>query len=677
MPVLLHDIVEVLAATAVMPLLLFLPGYAIASLLFARKVESQQRIITCAWAVVLSFATMPVLVYLAALCGSLVFPAVLVLTLDVIGLRQLFHAGHLRIHAKTLGWMSIWLLFVLIETIDLPWRGHLYVSGMVLDHSYRVAFIQTIATHGIPPPNPLFFPGGPQPLRYYYFWYALCALPVRFLHLEPRAVLIASCFAAGVALVSIVWLYMESLFAGRGKRIAAALLAITGLDVLVVIANTATGVPLDIDPEWWSHDQVTSWMDTVLWVPHHTAALVAALTALLLLWRTPATQGSRRSWPMIVLAGLGIASTFGLSVYIGITLVLLVGMWSLWLLKEGDRTKALPMAVALMISALAAFPLLRELSGRVGSGGGFPITFGIREMVNVSLFTGMLPSSLQAHPQITSTVLRLILLPVGYFVEFGAFGVAFVIAWMQNRRSPAAPGSPRRNLLFLTFASLLISTCIRSTAIQNNDFGYRSVLLTQFFLLLFTADVIAQWRSRGGKWNLRSGLLAAMLAVGLLSSVFQIAVLRLFSFRSPHSAEIALDLREGYQRLQTIATPTDVIGWPVPPPLSDRLQNERILHALHLLYAGHQTVATDDDCGAPFGGNPALCGDLQRDLRRLDRGIDKTAAVNICNQWGIRYLVATESEPVWTQKEAWPWTLPPVVRLPHMQVVTCGETKLP
>ncbi|MBS1815733.1 MAG: hypothetical protein JSS87_12735 [Acidobacteria bacterium] len=671
----LHDIVEVFAATAVMPLLLFLPGYAIVSLLFPDELEPQKRFVTWMWAVAISFATVPVLIYLAARWGSLIFPAVGLLVLDMLGLRQLIRRGELHIHAKTICWIAIWLIFVLVETIDLSWRGHLYVSGMVLDHSYRVAFIQTIATHGVPPQNPLYFPGEAQPLRYYYFWYALCALPVRFLHLEPRAVLVASCIAVGLALVSMVWLYTQSLFDGHGKYIGTALLAVTGLDVLVVIANTASGVPLDIDPEWWSRDQVTSWVDTVLWVPHHAAALIAALTALLLLWKNPVPRSSRLRWITVPLAALGISSAFGLSAYVGLAIVLLLAMWSLWLLKKGERTQAAQTILAIVLSAIPSLPLLLELSARTGSGHA-PIAFGIREMVHVDVFNELLASPIHSHPQLTSVFLRLLLLPIGYFVEFGAFGIAFFIALQQNKRS-STQHSPRASLLFLTVASLILCTFIRSTAIQNNDFGYRSVLLTQFFLLLLTTDVIVRWRNQGSRWNFRSALLAGMIFVGLAGSAYQIVVLRVYAFRSPHNAEVAYDLRSGYKQLQRIAAPADVIEWEPSPALTADLQPERLEHALHLLYADHQTASTDDDCGSPFGGKPTFCGSLQRDLLRLNRGADQAAAIEICDRWGIRYLVATESEPVWKMREAWPWRLPPVVQLPHMRVVTCGQTKLP
>jgi hypothetical protein len=63
---------------------------------------------------------------------------------------------------------------------------------------------------------------------------------------------------------------------------------VTGLDVIPATVNYLQKLPTDPDMEWWSPGQVTSWLDTVLWVPHHLASLVCGVFGFLLVWMSAA-----------------------------------------------------------------------------------------------------------------------------------------------------------------------------------------------------------------------------------------------------------------------------------------------------------------------------------------------------------------------------------------------------
>lgn len=669
MLLLLHDIAHILAAVAAMPLLLFLPGYALLKGIFPQR--QSPSFIENRWlaSFVVSFATVPIFVYLSAKAVSLSFAVIVILLIDVFALKDLLQNRQWTLHPKRCALFLAWIAFVIFIAVDLPYHGGLYIAGMALDHSYRCAFLQSIALHGIPPHNPLFFPGHPEQLRYYYFWYAVWAPLVRYLRLDPHAVLIASCITSGAALASIITLYVRNFFPEIKPRLALALLAVTGFDILVVLANHLQGFPLTIDMEWWSRDEVTSWIDTILWVPHHAAGLIAALTALFFLFKSREAVSSRIRFFCTLLAGFGIASAIGLSTYIGITTILLFIAWTLRMFFRGERRAALQTFAALSLAAVLIFPHFLELQGRAGTGHA-PLAFGIREMVDPNVATGLLPQSmLRDHYVLSMNLCRLLLLPVGYFAEFAVYLIVFLAAfrWRHDERI--------RSLLFLTTGSLIISTFLRSVAIENNDFGYRSILFAQFFLLLLTAKFISQWQQQGSRWHLRSVLVAIVIFIGVTSSLYQVIVLRTFMFRTPRNAEIAQNLRIGYQQFQSIARPNDVLMWEPAPDVA--ALDDRILHNLHLMYARHQTAATDIDCGAPFGGDPAPCEALQHDIKALSTGGTEPDAKAICARWGINYLVATENEPAWKEGTAWPWTLPAVIGLPHMRIVTCGQTKLP
>ena len=111
-----------------------------------------------------------------------------------------------------------------------------------LDQAYRVAFTNSIVHTGIPPVNPLYHLEWAAPLRYYYFWYAVCALCMEVAHVTARQALIASSVWAGIGLTAMIALFARYFLAirdGLHRYILAAalLLTVTGLDILPVLFN--------------------------------------------------------------------------------------------------------------------------------------------------------------------------------------------------------------------------------------------------------------------------------------------------------------------------------------------------------------------------------------------------------------------------------------------------------
>ena len=64
----------------------------------------------------------------------------------------------------------IWTVIAICSLSDLQLGHRLYYSTIALDYSVRTQFIHAISAGGIPPANPFFYPGQPEPLRYHYFW---------------------------------------------------------------------------------------------------------------------------------------------------------------------------------------------------------------------------------------------------------------------------------------------------------------------------------------------------------------------------------------------------------------------------------------------------------------------------------------------------------------------------
>ena len=181
--------------------------------------------------------------------------------------------------------------------------------------------------------------------------------------------MMASCVWSGAGLAAVIGLYCRHFLraprAGgdilRRTWITIALLAVTGMDILPAIAQYLQGQPTDPDMEWWSPGQVTSWLDSMLWVPHHLAALTCCVFGFLLVWMSW-NRGWREKVLCGVLAGVGFAASFGLSTYVSVAFGMVMAAWLLLALgwKEG-RSRCPALSVAGLVAVLLLLPYLREL----------------------------------------------------------------------------------------------------------------------------------------------------------------------------------------------------------------------------------------------------------------------------------------------------------------------------
>ncbi len=117
----------------------------------------------------------------------------------------------------------------------------------------------------------------------------------------------------------------------------------------------------------------------------------------------------------------------------------------------------------------------------------------------------------------------LLLMAPGYFAELGFYAVVLIIIM---RRMKELDGDTERTAIFLVLNGLVVSTFVRSTVIGMNDFGIRSMLVPQFFLLLLASlllDGTIKISRHSVKW-----LLGVTMAVGLVGTVYQAVLLRLF-----------------------------------------------------------------------------------------------------------------------------------------------------
>ncbi len=699
----LEDTAGVVRAAVGFAAALFSPGYlvgAATNLFNFRQRSLPERV---AWAIALSYCTGTIFTILAGRLFSLNAVAVSV-TVAAVATFMLLAVDRQRNHIPVNKHTVLLALFLLLaatvvvaELIDIQRGNRLHLSVTILDQSYRVVFTEALARGGIPPTNPLYHPGATAPLRYYYFWYALCAVCMKLAHVSARQALVASSIWSGLGLVAAIALFGRC-FLGIGQGIyrfiltAVLLLLVTGADLLPTLYSVFVDHTFNGDLEWWSTDQITSWFDSVLWVPNHVAAMICCATAFLLLWRTQekVSQGmTRREWVVVILvASAGVASAFGLSVYVAAGFAVLMVCWAArLLLRERNFQLAGSCLLAAATGVVLDFPYLRELlTGRSGTdlgtstGPAHLLQLSVRKMIDPSLITGLplLAPVKRADPRLLEQSARLLLLLPGYALELGFSGAVLVLVARDRRRLD----EPRRTALFLIVCGLTIVSFVRSAVIGNNDFGYRAALLPCFFLLLLAAEkMLARRDSRPGPSRhqpvpaqVETLVLTSLLLLGVAGTIFQAGALRLYvPLRSRAGTP-------GFDRLPEAAFAARTVYAAAGLPPNAIVQSNPITsfeygYLARMLYAGHGSATNyAEDCGAVFGGDPGPCPRTRAAMASLfvSPAPDSERAVDVCREFGVNFLAAVEADPAWRDRRGWVWTLPLTASSQGFRIMNCG-----
>ncbi len=596
----------------------------------------------------------------------------------------------------------IWIAVAIISLVDFQ-RGHqLFMSIATYDHASRVSWTESILRTGVPPVNPLYWYKHAAALRYYYFWNVVCAAVAQMACLPTRAVFIASCVWAGFALAALIGLYLKYFLAAgvrlrRQLLLCISLLMVTGLDICVNLWNVVyLGRELPNDLEWWSASQVTSWLDSLLWAPHHVVSLVCCMFAFLLAWMD-GKDGERKPVVTVILIAAALASAFGLSVYVAFGFFLIMLVWASWQIAiERKIRSVLLLAAGGAGAAVLLIPYLHQLTHGSSTGlqGGSVFAFAVREMLPPDglLTTHLFKTLATIHPTTARNIANLVLLAPGYAIELGFYLAVLFIYLVPAWRGHAPLTAAQRSLLVIATVTLVLVSFMRSSVLTSNDFGWRAALLMQFPLLLFGSEVIASWKLAECKSNATDAELAGLpqhipqwlrsiaafaLVIGVISTVCQVLMLR-FSIplaqahlravhdphagRLPHNAYISAI---GYAQLDGLI-PRDAIVQFNPDAEPYRQSRD-------LLEIDHQAALVVDKpyCGAELGGDPSGCPTMAAAIDSLFSGATAEHARTVCRQFGIQYLVVRVYDPAWNDKSGWVWTLKPVVEDPEFRALDC------
>ena len=596
----------------------------------------------------------------------------------------------------------IWAVAAVLMLVDFQSGHKLFMSNVIFDYAPRVSYVESVLHTGVPPANPLYWFRHASSMRYYYFWYVLCAAVARMSHLPARAVFIASCAWAGFVLAAITGLYLKH-FLSAGVRlrkqflVAIFLLSATGLDICVNFIDVLYfHHPMPGYLNVWTKGQITSWLVSILWDPHHVVSMACCMFAFLLAWLA-GKDGARGRAVSVLIIAAALASAFGLSIYVTFAFFLLMLAWAVWQFAfERKPRPAFILAAGGACAIVLLIPYLLELMHTQSNiQGGSVFVFEVREMIPPDallashLFSGLAVS----HPAAALNLVKLILLAPGYVVELGFSFAVFLIYLVPAWRKGVTLTPEHRALLVIAVASIPLLSFVRSGVLEGNDFGWRAALLLQYPLLLLASELLTGWRAaavkpvppaesgalhRGTPPWLRS-IASFALILGVMGTFYQVLIMR-----------FTLPVLEAAQHRD----PSDIasnglshdayIAYLGYAHLADSIPNTAIVQynpaALSIFWTSvdwvgidHQVAIAGDGagCGSELGGDPTGCKPMAADIDALFRVGSAERARAVCGRYGIQYLVVRIYDPVWNDKSSWAWTLNPVVADEDFRALDC------
>lgn len=689
------DLVQTTLATFAFALFLLPPGYLLgmASNAFCMRRRSGAEKILFSSA--FSIATAPILAVLLTRISSYRVTIAIFLMLAAISVAMLWRqlpwtSGVRRSTWISLGMVAGWFVLVQLSLADLQVGHRLYVSFVAFDHSVRIPFVEAAARSGVPPLNPFYGLGKIPILRYYYYWYVVCALPMRLFGLSAKACLNASVVWSGLGLASTIPLFLKYVLDEREHLraksvIGIALLGVTGLDLIPYAAVTISSRAWLADMEWWDPNQVTSWLGSLLWVPHHVASLTACMSGLLVLSAIDEESSIRQRVWATVISALAFASAAGLSVYVTFVFAVFGTLWALSSLARKRMKTVATYAITAVLSLALSLPFVLDLLqghsgtglGHAGNGERFAF-FALRGASDISEFLG----DLGIHNSLLLHLASLPVLLVMYALEFGFFALILVLD-LRGRQA-----GRKRPMLWVMFAvCLTMMSVLKSDATNVNDLGIRGMLVGQFALLILAAPIVHAVFFRGNT-AVQAGLRARWikysllftLVLGVAGTAFQLFALRAYApladagilgrsdrfLGPPGFGERTYWMREGYLSLDRLTPPTAFVQY--NPVRDDAL----IAH----LYSTHQAVMGDSSCGSAFGGDIAACKKAISRFDTLFNSPDSLRSLKLdefCDEFHVAVLVATDADPVWQDRTSWVWVRPNLLNdNPSMRAIACG-----
>jgi len=692
----LQDVRDSFLAFLLFSLIFVAPGYVIGYLLdlfdFRHRSSASRFII----AIVLSVATSPILIFLVYHFTSGFVTISLIISVGVcFGIilfkqKQIFVPTELSGLYRTALLLAItWVIFSILFLVDIQWGNRLYYNIISYDLTTRVAIINAITRSGVPPINPSYYPGHPVRLTYlYYFWYIPCSIVTQIGSsvISGYTAMIASVAWCGLSLMAAIALYLrlrnpgDSRKAWRSSLLGIGFLLVSGLDIIPALALmfttrlTAGGAYLDGDIEHWN-EQITAWIGSISWAPHHVAALIACLAGVMLI-QSIRDQVLSKQIRACLIAGLAFASAIGLSIYVTFVFILFWGIWMLVRFCQKERRLGWLMALVGIIAFATASPFLFGLisGNNPTSTTGIPLTFSVRTFTPILFF-------FSDPPHLLLNLLSLFTLPINYFMELGFFFITGGL-WIQHHRK----GLAQQNSYYLPEIILLsvtvgIGSFVQSTAIASNDLGWRAWLPGQFILLIWSVDVIKDLCFKGLREVNRnsepvriSRLLRILTIIGLMTTIADVVLLRIWpmlvdagiaGFPSSLSPDTQLGKRTFAARLTY-----ELIDGDTPVNTVIQYNPGQRINRPAGLYNNRQMAISDITA---YGVSRQELGYRSASISSIFGEADWNSIDESCKSYYINVLVINDLDPIWGNLSAIEKQRKPIYQNQYYAVFTCGD----
>jgi hypothetical protein len=675
----LKDMAQGLTAVALCGPVVVLPGFALAGGarvlgFWRRRLSSQVQL-----ALIAAFALLPGLDSLVVRLAGLTAALALNLALAAGGVVVLIKMGATP-RGRASGWsaqawaigigLSLWIILVGYAYWDFDWGGRLYSSITATDMVKHAATIQAIVDTGAPPIDPFF--ARPTPSGYYYFFYTLGALVERLgLGLvDARAAFAATTVWTGTALFALASeLLTRSGYRGSGdtrrlRPILIALLLVSALDILPICLLGASGTWPPTLGTW--NEEVTPWLQSLIWVPHHVTALIAIWAALLTLNDAVAPDSAkakpRQLGVALTYAALAFVSALGASIWVTLAGVFTVALWLAALAWERRWRGVMIVLAAGLFAALLATPHLHDLMVN-RQDQRFPIAFTIRAFKMFDLLV---------KARWIKAVGRTLLLPLNYGLEFGvmALGAGLFLARARAGELWRGANGVARLLILSAVAGLILGTFLKSTIIFN-DLGWRVMLFPQTTFLVWTCLALRGQIDRPVQVRRGKLVVAAwsfLLFVGYLTTLYGLFGLRFYGvLKTPCSIQCSAADPAIHRQLR------DAYGWlgRHTPPSQVVQQRPGPYRVFDFGLYGRNRVGVADNQATLFGAS----GTAVKTRIAVLSPIFMTpmpaaeAAVRARSQ-GVDILIAKATDPAWTARGSWVWATAPIYAAPMVRVVT-------
>ena len=653
-----QDLAGLALATLLAPLVLYLPGLGLVRLLSRAGLAIETYWQRIGWAMLLGLAILPVfdtlLIRVAGIPGMTLLHA----GLAAYGLALL--KGYPRGTSLTafIVLALTWWLICAWSFIDLESHGKLYQSIIVLDMVKHAAVTEQIVREGIPFSDPFFARNGIA--GYYHYFYVWPAM-IRWLvgaWVDARMAFGGAAFWSGFAAIALVWRIMSDaafIRHGRDRRVLLLIIGfcfVAGTDLFFMLLRYLGTHRVEPQLDTWN-SEIRTLGTSLIWVPHHVSAVIAAWTGMLLLIHLESRPENRKAknWIWLALAaGAAFATMFGASVWIAIAIAPFLAGWAILRLTRRDLTLAVAGITALLLSLPQIIDIVHARSAEA-----FPISFGVRS------FTPFFMDDTAA-----GQLLRTPLLPVNYAMELGLCAMGAYFYWRKRRVNNDRGMAARQLLFWSTIATLLVASFLRSNIIYN-DLGWRAALFAVIATMIWT---LRYAQSVPSFTKLRP-LAMTLLVLGLAGSAWDVLGLRVI--RAPAFPVRPIELNNAPAISHALRTAYNWMDRHLPQGTVVQYNPAITSRAVDFGLYGHHWPAIADAQANLFGVSAKATEERLKSVTPIfSKTLPLPELIGRARAAHIDYLLFTKRDPVWRQMNGPPAGLPCIYRTPLLCMTPIG-----